>query len=162
MNRKKILVVKQEEVERQIHVRHMIRLNPRWKKCSEFISTRSFYFKSELCPCFCPQTLHQRRQERNQLTQELQKKTKQKADWSRREEERLRKTSGKILEICLTAKPEHNQLEKRVEHLEKKYKYLTSSLEMDKKKAERAKDRKNVELSSHMRDNESAGDVSDK
>lgn len=49
-----------------------------------------------------------------------------------------------------------------MEHLEKKYKYLTSSLEMDKKKAERAKDRKNVELSSHMRDNKFAGDDSDK
>lgn len=119
--------------------------------------------KSELCPCLCPQTLHQRRQERNQLTQELQKKTKHEADWSRREEEKIKKASGKVLEICLTAKPQQNQLEKRVEHLEKKYKYLSSSLEtdMDKKKAERAKEKmSSMESSSHMRDNESVGEAS--
>lgn len=129
--------------------------------------TRSFYIKSELCPCLCLQTLNQLRQERNQLKQELEKKTKDKAVRSRREEEKLKEASDKVLKMGLTARPEQNQLEKRVEQLEKRYKCLTSSLdtEMDKKKAEKAKERvsssKHVESSLHMGDNEAGGNDSD-
>lgn len=61
---------------------------------------------------------------------------------------------------------EQSHLKKRVEQLEKKYKCLSSNLEteMDKKKAEKAKERastgKKME-SLHMGDNESEFDDSD-
>lgn len=42
MNRKKILVVKQEEVERQIQVRHMIRPNPRRKNVANSFTPDPF------------------------------------------------------------------------------------------------------------------------
>lgn len=120
--------------------------------------------KSELCPGLCLQTLNQLRQERNQLKQELEKRRKDKADGSRREEEKLKEASSKGLEMGLNARPEQHQLERRVEQLEKKYKCLSSGLEteMDKKKAkERVSSRKNMESSLHMGDNESDGDDSD-
>lgn len=111
--------------------------------------------------------MNQLRQERNQLKQEMEKKTKDKADWARREEEKLKEANDKVLEMGLTARPEQNQLEKRVEQLEKKYKCLSSCLEteIDKKKAEKAKERvsssKNMESSLHMGDIESGGNESD-
>lgn len=115
----------------------------------------------------CLQTLDQLRQARNQLNQELEKKTKDKVDWSRKEEEKLKEASVKVLEMGLMARPEQHRLEKRVEQLEKKYKCLSSGLEteMDKMKAEKAKERvsscKNMESAFHMGDNESEGDDSD-
>lgn len=115
----------------------------------------------------CLQTLSQLRQERNRLKLELEKKTKDKADRSRREEKRLKEASDKVLEMGLTARAEQNQLERRVEQLEKKYKCLSSGLEagMDKKKAEKAKERasssKHMESSFHRGDNESDNNDSD-
>lgn len=101
------------------------------------------------------------------MKQEMDKKTKDKADRARREEEKLKEASDKGLETGLTAGLEQNQLEKRVEQLEKKYKCLSCGLEteMDKKKAEKAKERvsssKNMEPSLHMGDSESGGNESD-
>lgn len=170
MNRKKMLVEKQEEVEKQIEVTFDTTKSRQKKTKHECIytlanllkyQTRSVYIKNELCP-LCPKTLNQLRQERNQLKQELEKKTKDKADRCRREEEKLREAGDKDLEMGPTARPKQNQLEKRVEQLEKQYKCLYSGLEteMEKKKAEKAKERvsscKNVESSLH-KDNESDG-----
>ncbi|XP_056905791.1 myosin heavy chain, clone 203-like [Takifugu flavidus] len=106
-------------------------------------------------------TLNQRRQD-NQLKQDLEKTTKDRWDMSRREEETIKETSDKALKTGQAARPAQEQLEKRVGQLEKEYKHLASSLEMemDKMKAanaqERVTSRKKMGSSLHLEDNEQA------
>ncbi|XP_056891747.1 trichohyalin-like isoform X1 [Takifugu flavidus] len=106
-------------------------------------------------------TLNQPRQD-NQLKQDLEKTTKDRWDMSRREEETLKETSDKALKTGQAARPVQEQLEKRVEQLEKEYKHLASSLEMemDKMKAANAQERvashKKMGSSLHLEDNEQA------
>lgn len=103
--------------------------------------------------------MNQARQD-NQLKQDLEKTAKDRWDISRREEETLKETSDKALETGQAARAVQEQLEKRVEQLEKGYKHLTSSLEteMDKMKAANAKERvaagKKMGSSLHIEDNE--------